>query len=100
MSNFHIQTTHQYGQVYPNVFADFEWVKAHESELLHQYGTCTILVFEQRVIGFGENEDAALKMAENTLVTNTTGEITPITYYLAKRHPFYRVMPAQQTDAD
>ena len=100
MNTPQIRTTHQYGEVYPNVFSDFEWVKAHEAELLNQYGTCTILVYEQHVIGFGENEDAALKMAENNISDNLDAVITPITYYLAKRHPFYRVTPHRQKGDD
>lgn len=101
MSNSQIKMSHEYGEVYPNVFSDFEWVKTHETELFDQYGTCTILVFEQAVIGYGETEDVALKMAEENLSDHVQGDITPITYYLAERHPFYRVMPAQQlTEAE
>jgi hypothetical protein len=100
MTTSHIRTTHQYGEVFPNVFSDFDWVKAHEAELLTQYGTCTILVYQRAVIGYGETEDAALQMAESNIPDDFAGEITPITYYLAKRQPFYRVMPVQQTDTD
>ena len=98
MNTLHIKTTHQYGEVHPNVFDDFEWVKAHEDELLEQYGVCTILVYEQTVIGYGKSDQAALENAENNLPDNFDGVITPITYYLAKRQPFYRVQPVQTED--
>jgi hypothetical protein len=84
--------THQYGETPPNVFDDFRWVREHERELLEKYGECSIIVYQQKVIGVGESYEAAVADAERNLLSDTE-EVTPIHQWLRRRHPFFRVQP-------
>ncbi|HLA43146.1 MAG TPA: hypothetical protein VJZ27_06915 [Aggregatilineales bacterium] len=93
MDTQRIRTTHAYGEVSENTWGDFDWVKEHEKELLAEYGECTILVFEKKVIGSGETESEAARNAEENLPPDSDLVLTPITYHLAHRHPFFRVKP-------
>ena len=88
-----IRTSHQYGEVYPNVFSDFEWTREHREELLKTYGECIILVYQKQVIGSGHTLQEAAEDAERNLPPEV-GEATPITEFLHHRHPFFRVRPA------
>ena len=87
-----IKTDHVYGEVYPNVFSDFDWAHEHHEELLEQYGECVILVYQQRVIGVGKTQAEAIQAAECNLPPEVT-QVTPITQYLYRRHPILRVRP-------
>jgi hypothetical protein len=88
-----IKMGHAYGEVYPNVFSDFAWVREHRDDLLETYGECVILVYEKQVIGKGHTIQEAAEEAERTLPA-AIHEITPITEFLHHRHPFYRVRSA------
>jgi len=92
MENARIRMGHAYGETPPNVFADFDWVRRHERELLEQYGECSIIVFQQQVIGVGPTYDEALVDAERNLPSDVD-EITPIHERLHQRQPFFRVHP-------
>jgi len=98
MNTKRIRTTHAYGEVSENTWSDFEWVKEHREELLAEYGECTILVFEKKVIGIGETEREAARIAEENLPPDSDVVLTPITYRLARRHPFFRVKPSISLD--
>jgi hypothetical protein len=82
-----VLVNHEYGEVYPNVFSDFDWVRQHRNELLDEFGECVILVYEKQVVGHGQSLQAAIANAEQNLPANVT-KITPITEYLRYRHPF------------
>jgi hypothetical protein len=60
--------------------------------LLEKYGECSIIVYEQKVIGVGDTYDEALADAERNLPPEIK-EITPIHERLRHRHPFLRVRP-------
>jgi hypothetical protein len=88
-----IRMSHAYGETPPNVFSDFAWVRAHKEALLTQYGECSIIVYQERVIGSGLTYESALADAENNLPTES-GEITPIHERLHDKSGFYRVRKA------
>jgi hypothetical protein len=85
-----VKYSHKYGEVYPNVWSDFEWVREHRDELLATHGKCVILVYEKQVVGKGETLSEAVEDAERRLPPEA-GEITPITEILAPRQRIYRV---------
>ena len=87
-----IRTSHAYGEVYPNVFNDFDWVRERREELLEKYGECVVLVYQQKVIGIGKTQKEAIEDAERNLPPAVT-QVTPITEYLRYRHPILRVRP-------
>ncbi len=92
MAGQRIRMGHPYGQTPPNTYTDFDWIRRHEQELLEKYGECSIIVYQQQVIGVGATYAAALEDAEKNLAP-TTGEITPVHQWLAHRHPILRVHP-------
>lgn len=92
METSRIRMGHPYGETPPNVFDDFDWVRRHEKELLEQYGECSIIVYQQQVIGVGANYDQALADAERNLPPEISA-VTPIHERLHHRHPFFRVRP-------
>lgn len=77
MTTSHIHMTHKYGETPVNVFSDFDWIRLHEHELLEQYGECSVIVYQERVLGVGATYDDALKDAELHLPPDT-GEVTPV----------------------
>jgi tetrahydromethanopterin S-methyltransferase subunit H len=94
-----IRMGHPHGQTPPNVYADFDWIRRHEKELVEQYGECSIIVYQQRVLGTGATYAAALEDAERNLPPDM-GEVTPVHQWLRRRHPILRVRPSlsQKTD--
>jgi tetrahydromethanopterin S-methyltransferase subunit H len=89
-----IKTGHPYGQTPPNFYSDFEWIRQNETQLLEAYGECSIIVYQQQVIGVGDNYAAALEDAERNLPSDR-GEITPVHQWLRHRHPILRVRSNQ-----
>jgi hypothetical protein len=81
---------HPYGQTPPNTFADFDWIRQHERELLAEYGECSIIVYRQQVIGVGATYAAALEDAERRLPPDSP-VITPVHERLRVHNPFLRV---------
>jgi len=51
-----------------------------------------LLVYNQQVIGKGATIEEAIAQAEQNVPLDLT-EVTPITYFLQRRHPFLRVYP-------
>lgn len=94
MNTPHIQTAHPLGQTPPNVYDDFDWIRQHEQELLEQYGECSIIVYQQKVIGVGATYSDALENAERNLPSDLQDIITPVHQWLRPRQPFFRVRPA------
>jgi hypothetical protein len=92
MLSSRIRTSHQDGEVAPNTWHDFDWVHENEAKLLEQYGECILLVYNQQVIGTGATIEEAIAQAEQT-VPASVADVTPITYFLQHRHPFFRVYP-------
>jgi recombinational DNA repair ATPase RecF len=90
MKNPRIKTTHAYGEVYPNVWGDFAWVREHRQQLLEQYGECIILVYDKQVVGLGQTIDEAIQDAEHQLSPEIE-QITPITEFLRRRRLFRRI---------
>jgi hypothetical protein len=78
-------------QTPPNIFTDHDWVRLHEKELLEKYGECSILVYQEKVIGVGRTYQEALDDAERNLPPDVA-EITPIHEWLSYRHPFLRAL--------
>ena len=87
-----IKMTHRHGETPKNVFTDFDWVRRHEKELLDEYGECSIIVYQDQVIGVGATYDEALADAEVRLPKDS-GEVTPVHERLRHRHPLFRVIP-------
>lgn len=96
MASPHIQMAHPLGQTPPNVYDDFDWIRQHESELFEQYGECSIIVYEHKVIGVGATYVEALDNAEQNLPPALRGTITPVHQWLRPRQPFFRVRPVQK----
>lgn len=90
MSASRIRMGHPYGQTPVNVYSDFDWIRRHEAELLQEYGECSIIVYQQQIIGVGSTYAAALANAETNLPA-ATGEITPVHQWLHQRHPVLRI---------
>jgi hypothetical protein len=88
MDTKRIKMGHQRGEVAPNTFPDFNWIREHEDELLEKYGECSIIVYNQQVIGVGATYQEAIDDAERNLPPET-GEITPVHDWLHYRQPFY-----------
>jgi hypothetical protein len=86
-----------YGQTPPNVYTDFDWVRRNEKQLLEKYGECSIIVYNQQVIGIGKSYQAALENAEQNLPPNVS-EVTPVHERLRFRTPFLRVHPSSFPD--
>jgi hypothetical protein len=87
-----IRMGHAYGETPANVFADFDWVRRNEKQLLDQYGECSIIVYREKVIGVGATYDEALADAERNLPPDVE-TVTPVHERLHHRHPFFRVHP-------
>jgi len=77
MPDSRIKMSHPYGQTPPNVFSDFDWIHRHEKELLDRYGECSIIVYNEQVIGVGDSYEKALKNAEQNLASDEN-PITPV----------------------
>lgn len=84
MSSGRIRMGHPLGQTPPNVYSDFDWIRRNEKALLAQYGECSIIVYQQRVIGTGPTYAAALEDAERNLPPDAD-EITPVHDWLRDR---------------
>jgi hypothetical protein len=92
MSTSRIRMGHPLGQTPPNVYSDFDWIRRHEKQLLDKYGECSIIVYNEQVLGTGPNYRAALEDAEQNLPSGTN-EVTPVHQKLRHRHPFLKVRP-------
>ncbi len=92
MAGSRVKISHQYGEVYPNVWDDFAWAREHRQELLETYGECYALIYQHQVIGTGKTLEEAVADAERKLPDEVT-QVTPIIEYLRYRHPFMRVRP-------
>lgn len=79
-----INMRHPYGQTPKNTFTDFDWVRRHEKEVLEKYGECSIIVYNQEVIGVGATYAAAVEDAEAKLPSNIV-EVTPVHEQLRHR---------------
>lgn len=80
-----IRMGHPYGQTPPNVYSDFDWIRRNEQELVEQYGECSIIVYQQQVLGTGPTYAAALEDAERNLPPDM-GEVTPVHERLQHRY--------------
>ena len=78
MSTSHIKMSYEYGEkTPPNFYTDRDWVREHEQELLEQYGECSILVYQEQVVGVGDTYQAAITDAERR-ISPDAGIITPL----------------------
>lgn len=91
MDTRRVKTGHPKGATPPNVYSDFEWVKQHEKELLEKYGECSLIVYKEQVIGFGDSYEAALDDAEQHLPPDAS-EITPIHAMIYYPTPFFNLI--------
>jgi hypothetical protein len=81
-----IRMSFQAGETPDNFFSDYEWIKANQSSLLDKYGEASILVYKERVVGFGRSYFDAIENAEKA--ANDSNEIiTPVHYHLT-RNPY------------
>lgn len=92
MRTSRIRLGHEPGQIPPNSFSDFAWVRQHEAELLKKHGACIILVYQEQIIGKGATLEAALEDAERSLPPDIS-EVTPILTTLYDRKSFMHVRP-------
>jgi hypothetical protein len=97
MDTSRIQTSHAKGETPPNTFDDFAWAREHEAELLDQYGECVLMVYEKQVLGSGQTMQEAEADAERNLPPDAQ-VVTPVTVFLHRRHPFFRVRPVAKAD--
>jgi hypothetical protein len=99
MNPSRLRLSHPYGETPPNVYSDFEWIRLHEKELLEQFGECSIIVYNEKVIGIGETYAEAVEDAERNLPPDS-GEITPVHQWLYHRNPVLRVRNSKQDAAN
>jgi hypothetical protein len=92
-----IKISHAYGEMFPNVPSDYEWVFANRPQLLQEYGTCVLLVYEKKVIGKGKTLQEAMEDAERNLPPEE-GVVTPVIELLAPRPRLYRVQQSQKSE--
>jgi hypothetical protein len=85
MATSRIQMEQSHGKTPPNVYADFDWIHVHEHELLAEYGECSVIVYQQQVIGVGHTYAAALEDAERRLPPDSP-TITPVHQWLGARY--------------
>ena len=90
MESKRIRMGHPHGQTPPNVFSDFDWIHRNKKELLAKYGECSIIVFNQEVIGAGPTYKEALENAEANLSPDVI-EITPAHDWLGYPNPIQRM---------
>ena len=90
-----IRMGHAYGEVAPNTFADFAWIRRNEKALLEKYGECSIIVYKEQVIGVGDTYQEAIEDAERNLPSDM-GVVTPVHEWLHHRQPFFRVYPVNK----
>lgn len=65
-----------------NMPADFEWVKRNRDSLLEKYGSCLVVVFEQKLLAVGNTYDEAIRNAESNL-PESPEIITPVVKYIS-----------------
>ena len=90
-----LQMSHPYGETPSNIFSDLDWVRKNEKALLEKYGECSIIVYQQTVIGVGDTYEKALANAEQHSTSYDQDKITPVHERLRHRNPFWRVKPMQ-----
>lgn len=90
-----IKMTHAYGETPKSAFTDFDWVRRHEKELLEQYGECSIIVYQEEVLGIGSTYAEAVADAEAKLPPEV-GEVTPVHERLRYRNPLLRIRPLRK----
>ena len=77
----HIKMGHPREYTPPNIYPDYEWIKANEQSLFEQYGEKHIVVYEKQIIGLGDTGQEAIANAENNLAAEVE-EVTPVVYPL------------------
>ncbi len=82
-----IRMSYQAGETPENFFPDYEWIKQNKASLLEKYGEASILVYKQRVVGFGRSYFDAIENAETT-TRDQDDIITPVHYHLT-RHSYH-----------
>lgn len=83
-----IRMSYQAGETPENFFPDYNWIKQNKVSLLEKYGEASILVYEQRVVGFGRSYFDAIANAEMT-TRDKDDVITPVHYHLTRN--LYRI---------
>lgn len=87
-----IKTSYQPNEATPkNLFTDHDWFRAHEQELLAQYGDCWLVIYHEEILGVGQTYDEAKQNAEAHLPDDIT-QVTPIIEPLYERHAFSRFL--------
>jgi hypothetical protein len=75
-----------------NIFPDLNWVGDNRLALYKKYGSCVVVVYQQKIIGMGKNHDEALEDAEARLAPDVD-LITPVVEYISNPYRighFYR----------
>lgn len=91
MNTQRIRMTHHRDEPTPrNVFTDFDWIRQHQKALLEQYGECSIIVYQEKVIGVGQTYTEAVLDAERNLAPEIA-QVTPVHQRLRQRNPFFRI---------
>jgi hypothetical protein len=88
-----------YGPTPAHLFSDFIWLQTQESRLLADYGECSIIVYQQQVLGVGRTVEESLADAEAHLPAEI-GVITAIQKWLVARQPLMRIQPIPPADRD
>ena len=81
-----IRMSYLAGETPDNFFPDYDWIKQNKASLLEKYGEASILVYKQRVVGFGRSYFDAISNAEVT-TRDQDDIITPVHYHLT-RNPY------------
>ncbi len=90
MNTQRIRMSHPKGQTPQNIYSDFEWVRQNEKMLLEQYGECSLIVYQEKVIGVGQTYDEAVCDAERNLAPEIT-QVTSVHQRLRQQNPFFRI---------
>jgi hypothetical protein len=91
MAERRIRTYGPRGEPIPkHIFADHDWVREHEEELIKQYGHCYIIVHHEKVLGTGKSYQEAIDNAELNLLPDSPA-IQVIVDWIGHHHRIHRV---------
>lgn len=103
MGRKRIRTTHQRGERAPeHIFTDHDWIRAHQEELIEQYGECYMIVYHEQVIATGQTREEVVENAEHNLSPEIE-QIDVMIEWVGHRHRISRarsqLLPADQPES-
>jgi hypothetical protein len=88
-----IRTSGPHGKPIPrHIFADHDWVREHEDELVEQYGPCCIIVHHGEVLGTGRTYQGAIDNAEANLASDSSA-VEVIVDWTGQHYSIFTISP-------